>query len=402
MNPRISLLSIFIGASLAAAAEWSQFRGPGGSGAADDNSLPTTWSQTQNVKWKADLPGRSAASPVVFGKKVFVTAATGARLERLHVLCLDADTGKTLWHRQLAATGNTACHPKSSMAAPTPCVNADGVYCLFATADLAAFDLDGNLKWYRSLVGDYPDISNQVGMAASPVLWKDFLIVPMDSTGDSFIAAIDTRYGKNIWKVDRPKDINWVTPTVRTIGDRTEIIFATTKDTQAYNAADGKKAWSLPNAGPSIPSAQLAGDRVVLPIATGVTCLKPDGGKMTEVWSSPKLASGYTTPIVYRDRVYAIGRAGTLICADLKNGKEVWSERIGKGKAQFWASPIASDGMIFAFDDAGNCTVVKADDEPKVLAVNEMKAEILGTPAIANGCMYIQTVTGIYCISAKK
>src|SRR5262249_24880273 len=121
-----------------------------------------------------------------------------------------------------------------------------------------------------------------------------------------------------------------------------------------------------------------------------------------EVWSSPKLASGYTSPIVYRNRVYAIGRAGTLICADLKNGKEIWSERIGKGTAQFWPSPIASDGMIFTFDDAGNCTVVKADDEPKVLAVNEMKTEILGTPAIANGCMFIQTVDGIYCISAKK
>jgi outer membrane protein assembly factor BamB len=401
MKFSLTFAFVMVVTSFAAAAEWSQFRGPGGSGAADDNSLPTTWSPTQNIKWKVELPGRSAASPVVFGKKVFVTAATGARMERLHVLCLDADTGKTLWHRQLTATGNTACHPKSSMAAPTPCVNADGVYCLFATTDLAAFDLDGNQKWYRSLVGDYPDISNQVGMAASPVLWKDFLIVPMDSTGDSFIAAIDTRYGKNVWKVDRPKDINWVTPTVRTVGDRAEVIFGSGKETVAYNAADGKKSWSVNDEASGVPTAQIAGDRVLLPIG-GVTCLKPDGQKMTEVWKSQKLSSGYTTPLVYRDRVYAIGKAGTVVCVDLKNGKEVWTERIGKGKGTYWASPIASDGMIFTFDDAGICSVLRADDDPKVLAMNDMKAEILGTPAIANGCMYIQTVNGIYCISAKK
>jgi outer membrane protein assembly factor BamB len=401
MKSLLKLICALATASVVTAGDWPQFRGPEGNGVADVTGLPTTWGPAENVKWKVDLPGRSAASPVVFGKKIFVTSATGPRLERLHVICLDADSGKTLWHRQLTATGNTACHPKSSMASPTPCVNADGVYCLFATADLAAFDLDGNLKWYRSLTGDYPDISNQVGMAASPVLWKDFLIVPMDTTGDSFLAAIDTRYGKNIWKVERPKDINWITPTVRTVKDRTEIIFATNKDTQAYNAADGAKAWSLPKAGASVPTALVAGDRVILPFGGGVVCLKPEANKMAEVWTSPKLTSGYTTPIVYRDRVYAIGRAGTFICVDLKNGKEIWTERIAKGKGQFWASPIASDGMLFTFDDAGICTVLQAGDEPKVLAVNDLKTEILGTPAIANGCLYIQTVNSIYCIAKK-
>lgn len=397
----ITTLACAVFASCALAADWPQFRGPDGSGVADETGLPNSWSPTENVKWKVDLPGRSAASPVVFGKKVFVTSATGPRLERLHVLCLDADTGKTLWHRELTATGSTACHPKSSMAAPTPCVNADGVYCLFATADLAAFDHDGNLKWYRSLVGDYPDISNQVGMAASPVLWRDSLIVPMDTVGDSFLAAIDTQYGRNIWKVDRPKDINWVTPTVRTIKDRTEIIFAANKEARAYDATDGKKTWSIATPGASVPTAQLAGDRVLLPVGGGVSCLKPEGDKMVEAWKSPKLASGYTTPIVYRDRVYAINSAGTVNCVNLQTGKEVWSERIAKGKGQFWASPIASDGMIFGFDDAGICTVLKAGDEPKVISVNDMKVEILGTPAIANGCMYIQTVNGMYCIGKK-
>jgi outer membrane protein assembly factor BamB len=402
MNLRITLAAGLLLVGIAAAGGWPQFRGPNASGVSDETGLPTTWGPTANVKWKADLPGRSVASPVVWGKKVFVTAATGPKFERLHTFCLDADTGKVLWHRELAATGYTACHPKSSMAAPTPCADADAVYCLFATADLAAYDHAGNLKWYRSLAGDYPGISNQVGMGASPVLAGDRLIVPMDSVGDSFLAAIDTTYGQNIWKVARPKDINWVTPTIRVNGKRTEVIFAAAQEAVAYDAADGKKVWSFGAPGPSVPTAVLAGERVLLPVAGGLACLKPDGDKMVEAWRSPKLASGYTSPLVYRDRVYAIGRAGTMICSDLKTGKEVWSERIGKGKGQFWASPVAADGHVFAFDDAGNCSVLKAGDEAKLVAQNDLKAEIMGTAAIANGALYVPTVNGLYCIAKKQ
>lgn len=402
MNLRITLAAALLAAGLAAAGNWTQFRGPNAAGVSDETGLPTTWGPTENVRWKADLPGRSVASPVVFGKKVYVTAATGPKFERLHTLCLDADTGKVLWHRELAATGYTACHPKSSMAAPTPCADASGVYCLFATADLAAYDHGGNLKWYRSLASDYPNISNQVGMAASPVLLNDRLIVPMDSVGDSFLAALDTTYGQNIWKVDRPKDINWVTPTMRTNGLRTEVIFAAAQETVAYDAADGKKAWSFTAPGASIPTAVLHRERVLLPVAGGLACLRPDGDKMAEVWRSPKLASGYTSPLVYRDRVYAIGRAGTMICSDPATGKDVWSERIGKGKGAFWASPIAADGYVFAFDDTGLCSVLKAGDEPKLVAQNDMKAEIMGTPAIANGALYIPTVNGLYCVAKKR
>jgi outer membrane protein assembly factor BamB len=403
MTVRLAFALLFVTAGLASAGDWPQFRGPGGSGVSDETGLPTTWGPDENVRWKADLPGRSVASPIVVGKRVFISAASGPKMDRLHALCLDADTGKVLWHRQFAATGSTACHPKSSMAAPTPCANADGVYFLFATADLAAFDLDGNLRWYRSLVTDYPDISNQVGMAASPVLWKDFLIVPMDTVGDSFLAAVDTKYGKNVWKTERPRDINWVTPTLRDLGNKAEVIFSAATETRAYDAATGKKTWSVAAPGPSIPTAVLAGEQVLLPVAGGLSLLKPDGEGMAEVWKSPKLATGYTSPLVYRDRVYGIGRAGTLISADLKTGKDVWSERVGKGKGQFWASPVAADGMVFTFDDAGICTVVRSGGEQaKVVATNDLKAEIMGTPAVARRALFIPTSNGLYCIAVKK
>ena len=403
MSARLALFALSLTVGFANAGDWPQFRGPNASGVSDEKDLPTSWGPTENVKWKVETPGRSVASPVVFGKKVFVTSSSGVRNDRMHVQCFDADTGKLLWHRQLTATGNTGHHPKSSMAAPSPCVNAEGVYCLFASADMAAYDLDGNLKWYRSLAEDYPNIANQVGMASSPILYKDFLIVPMDTAGDSFLAAVDTTYGKNVWKIERPREINWVTPTLRKTGETAELVFANPKETIAYGVTDGKKSWSVAAEGGSVPTAVTAGDKILLPTRGTLVCVQPgENGTMKELWKSAKLAPGNATPLVYDGKVYSIGRAGTLLAANLADGKELWSERVSKGKGAFWASPIAGDGKIYTFDDAGICTVLKAGDTASVLASNDLKEEIMGTPALANGSIYIRTVAGLYCISQKK
>ena len=180
---RSALLSACLLSTMCLAADWPQFRGPNASGVAPDSTLPVKFSATENLKWKSAVVGRSVASPVIVDGKIYVTSASGVRGDRLHVLCYALADGKLLWERQLTATGNTGCHPKSSMAAPTAVADKDGVYALFATGDLAAFASDGTLKWYRSLVGDYPGIGNQVGMASSPVLFKNTLVIPMDNQG---------------------------------------------------------------------------------------------------------------------------------------------------------------------------------------------------------------------------
>jgi outer membrane protein assembly factor BamB len=400
------VLSILLPASLAAAGDWPQFRGPEGSGVSDETGLPVKWGPKENVRWKVDVAGRSVSSPVVVGGRVYVTSASGVRsekvesLNRLHVFCFDAKDGKELWHRQLAATGNTGSHPKSSMAAPTPVATADGVYALFATADLAAFDRDGNLRWYRSLASDYPKIANQVGMAASPVLAGDVLVVPMDSDGESFLAAVSTKDGKNLWKVERPKDINWVTPAVRTAGGRSEILFQSRFGLTAYDPKAGKKLWNHATESSTIPTPVVVGDEVLM-MGKGLVCLKPKAEGNPEVaWTSQKLNSGSCTPVAYQDHIYNVSGAGVLVCAD-KYGKEVWTERLKKGK--YWASPVAADGKVYVSSDEGVVTVVQAGGEnPTVLATNDLKEEIMGTPAIADGAIYVQTVGGLYCIGKKK
>jgi outer membrane protein assembly factor BamB len=396
---RFTIVSLIALASTftASAGDWSQFKGPNASGVSTDKNLPTEWSKDKGIKWKTALPARGVSSPVVAANKVYITCSSGVRDDRLHVLCFDAATGKQLWHRQLQGTGGTACHPKTCMAANTPVADESGVYALFATGDLAAFDADGTLRWYRSLVGDYPSITNQVGMASSPVLVKDRLIVPMDNSGESFIAAVDTKYGKNVWKVERPRDINWVTPLVREVAGKTEVLFAGSAGMTAYDATNGDKRWTFKGGAGSIPTAALDGDALYLPVA-GVSKVKlTDSGVAGDPqWKTASLQNGMSSPLVYGGRVYTASGQGFIACGDAKTGKELYKERL---KGTFSASPIAGDGKIYCFSEAGICSVLKADsNEFEILATNELGEEILGTPAIANGLIFIRTDKAIYAV----
>ncbi|HEV3438763.1 MAG TPA: PQQ-binding-like beta-propeller repeat protein [Gemmata sp.] len=393
----LAALLAFSHAASLIAGDWSQFKGPNASGVSPEKNLPTEWSKDKGIKWKTPLPARGVSSPVVVGNKVYITCSSGTRDDRLHVLCFDATTGKQLWHRQLQGTGGTACHPKTCMAANTPVADETGVYALFATGDLVAFDADGTLRWYRSLVGDYPTITNQVGMASSPVLVKDRLIVPMDNAGDSFIAAVDTKYGKNVWKVERPRDINWVTPLVRELPGKTEVLFAGSAGLTSYDAANGDKRWTYKGGAGSIPTAALDGDSLYLPVA-GVSKVKlNESGVVGEPeWKAAALQNGMSSPLVYGGKVYAANGQGFVSCADAKTGKQLYKERV---KGAFSASPIAGDGKVYCLNETGVCTVLKAEsNEFDILATNDLGEETLGTPAIANGLIFIRTDKAVYAI----
>ena len=329
-----------------------------------------------------------------------VLVLDNASNRRLHVLCFDEVTGKKLWERQFVSTGNTNCHPKSCMAAPTPVTDGKVVFALFATGDLAAIERDGSLLWYRSLETDYPGIANQVGMAASPLLYDGTLIVPMDNSGDSFLAGLDARTGKNRWKVERVRDINWMTPVLHVQGGKTSVLFQTERAVTAYDPRTGKERWTAPTEkGSTIPS-PVVGDDMVFAPGSPLVALKPgaDGTTPQVVWSSNKLSSGFASPLLYGDRLYALTRTG-VNCVRAKDGELLWQERI---KGPFSASPVVADGKMYIVTEDGFVTVLKLGNKPEVLAVNEMDDVILATPAIANGCLYLRSDKYLYCIGEKK
>lgn len=388
---RIAIVMALVCSSLAPAADWSQFRGPGALGVSDEKGLPTGFTEKEGVRWKAPLPARGVSSPVVVGDKVFVTCSGGVNDDRLHVLAFDTKTGSQLWHREYTATGLTTAHPKTCMAAPTPVADKDAVYALFATGDLVALDHTGNQLWYRSIVGDYPTVSNQVGMASSPVLAAGKLIVPMENTGESFIAALDVKTGKNVWKTARPKGQNWTTPTVRAAKDGTEVLFQGAKGLAAYDADTGSEKWTH-KLGGQIPSPTAVGDDLLV-CGAGVVRLRAKEGGWEEAWKATKLALGDTTPLVYDGKMYtADPRAGAVYCTDAKTGKPIWDEKVVGAKQTFSASPVAADGKVYTLTLKGTLTVFKAGGtEAEVLGTSEVGAGCLATPAISGGAVFIRT-----------
>lgn len=383
----------------ACAGDWPQFRGPGGTAISDEKGLPAKWSATENVRWKAELPGGGVSSPVIAGGRVYVTAATGYRQRRLHIVCFDASSGAKKWERQLATTGNTQCHPKTSMAAPTPVTDGRHVYTLFATGDLAAFDRDGDLLWYRALQRDYPEITNQVGMAASPVLAGDTLLLPLENAGDSFALGVDVKTGRNRWKVPRRRDINWVTPTVTRFRGKTAALFQTAGEITAYDTENGGILWSFHSDRlGSVPSPALVDDLVIVPGEPSVALRILGDGRPEVVWKSRKLKAAYASPVVYQGRIYAMTDIG-VTCLDAATGKQLWSERLGRGSS---ASPVIADGKLYIAKEEGDTSVIELGEKPKIIANNDLKETLLATPAIADGAIYLRTEKHLYCIAAKK
>lgn len=398
---RASLSMLLLAASVSLRAEDSpQFRGPDGNGISKETGLPVNWSQKENIRWKAPLPGRGLSCPIVAGKRVFVTACSGPDQKRLHVICFHADTGDKLWHRQLWATGNTVCHDKTNMAAPTPVTDGKRVYALFATCDLACFDIDGNLVWYRSLEGDYPTVGNNVGMAASPVLCNDLVIVCLETTGASFAAGIDTTTGRNRWKIDRPRIISWVSPIVIKNSGKDEVVFQGPSDLSAHDAVTGKSTWSLKGSFSNIPSPSF-GDGMVLVPGGQLQAVRPGKGKSKPevVWGSAKLSTAYGSPLLYRGLVYTINARGVVNCADSATGRPIWGQRL---EGAFAASPLAADGKIYFVSEEGATTVLQAGPEFRVLASNALPDTFLATPVAAAGALFLRSDSNLYCIARTK
>jgi outer membrane protein assembly factor BamB len=398
------ILTIVVGLSVGSqlwADESPQFRGPGGSSVSKETKLPEKWSATENIRWKADLPGKGLSNPVIAGGRAYVTATAAYQQKREVVLCFDVRSGKKLWERQLWATGTTQAHPKTNMAAPTPITDGDRVYALFATGDLVCYDKDGDLVWYRSLVADYPTVGNNVGMAASPTIWNDVLLICMENVGESFAAGINKHTGENRWRVDRPRGINWVSPIVTTTNGQPEVLFQGTDGIHAYDPFTGKKKWSSPKMRNLAYASLTSNDGVVFAVSDKFTALRPAAGKEEPeiLWQSIKLRPGYCSPIAHDGLLYVVNGGGIVNCAEAKTGEILWTHRL---EGAFAATPMLADGKLYVINETGVTTVLQAGKELKVLATNKIDDTFLATPVAADEAIFLRSDSALYCIGPRK
>jgi len=374
-------------------ADWLTFRGPGGASVVPAGALPTELS-AEAIRWSAALPGRGLSGALVVGDRVFVTTSDGPTQDKLHLVCLDAATGKLLWDRQVLATGRTMCHSKTSVAAPTPCSDGRQVYAVFSSNDVVCTDLDGNLRWIRGITYDYPNVSNSLGMASSPLVAGDVLVVPVENDSESYTIGLDVVTGANRWRLDRPKGANWTSPVVLAPG---LVALQSKTGVDAIRVADGSTAWRYADGADTVASSCLA-DGVLYVPSNGVTALALDAAdparEPKQVWRNNQLAPATASGLVAGDAVYSLNRGDVLTAGERATGKRKWQLRL---QGPFSGTPVTDGAHLWAVNEAGLVQVVNlGDTEGKVVSTLDLGDEILASPAVAGGSMYVRSNTKLY------
>lgn len=436
MSRVIAAVLAFLAPSLHAQANWPQFRGPS-AGVVEDGILPDTWSATENVVWKTEIPGRAWSSPVVWGQRIFLTSAVSEgdtetpkkglylggnrqkpsdKTHRWMVYCIDLGGGKILWE-QVAhkAVPRHPLHVKNTYASETPVTDGQRVYAYFGNVGLYCYDMNGEPLWSKEFAS--VKTSNNWGTAASPVLYADKLFIQNDNNEQSYLLALDKKTGEQIWRVDRDEKSNWATPYVWTNELRTELVTSGKGKVRSYDL-DGRLLWELGGMSSIVIPTPFAKDGLlyvtsgyvgdkkrpifaIRPGAQGDITLKDDQTSNQYIAWRQKQGGPYNpSPIVYGDYLYVLYDRGFLNCYDAKTGQEVYSrQQIAAGATAFTSSPWANDGKLFCLSEDGDTFVIQAGPEFKVLGKNALNEMCMATPAAAQGSLIIRTFSKLYRIA---
>jgi outer membrane protein assembly factor BamB len=421
---RFVVMLIGIGASFAEADDfvetrhenWHQWRGPNANGVAPNADPPVRWDASTNVKWKVEIPGSSASTPIVWGDRIFLLTAIetdrkpedppvrqparGRRIPALTtpspttlyqfgILCLNRESGALLWKKvateQVPHEGH---HPSHGYASSSPTTNGEFVYASFGSRGLFCFDLDGNLHWDT----DFGDMETKLGFGegTSPVLHGDALIVNWDHEGQSFIARLDARTGEEIWRVPRDEGSTWATPFVVEHNGAIQVVTNGTKRTRSYDLATGNVIWQCGGQ---------KGNPIPTPLAYQDTVFCMTGfqgfalyaiplnarGDITDsdqfVWRQNDSAPYVASAVLYNDLLYYTKeRRGILSCVDAATGKVLYKDQRLPETGMLYASLAAASGRIYVTNRNGTTFVIKHGEKYNVISTNKLGEGIDASP----------------------
>lgn len=438
---RASLVGIVLLASTTAvvrAENWPQWRGPAGIGTTSERNLPTRWSESENVGWKARLGGLGLSSPVVWGDRVFVTSQVGggvlrggrhptfvqgedpaavgerplggARAEggdkvEFLVEAFDRKDGRRLWEYRLPAEGElSAVHEKHNLASASAVTDGQAVYAWFGTGQLVALDTLGKPLWKRHLGKENSPFEIGWGHTSSPVIYKDSLILLCYHTPSSYLLAVDRRTGKQRWRTERGKEVlSYSTPLVVDSAKGAELIVNSSKGLEAYDPATGAALWLYPEDSrfpipmPVHHEGTLYASRgyrsgPYVAIRTGG---RGDISGSHVRWRVPTGAP-YVSSLVHAEGViFMAGDVGIVTAVDAATGERIWQERVG---GVFSASPVAADGKVYLLSESGEAVVLRAGRTFEVMARNRLNGRILASPAVSSGRLFFRTDDHVYAI----
>jgi outer membrane protein assembly factor BamB len=414
------------------AANWPQWRGPSGMGVSDEKNLPTQWGVGKNIKWKTPIAGRGHSSPIVWGNRIFLTTAiegdlvpgakavkhmngdkefvhpdsVGAnRQHTFKVVCVDRETGKILWE-QIAFQGTPYDdrHRKSSYAASTPTTDGKLVYAFFGSEGLYAYDMKGKLAWKADL-GKLGTVG--MGTGTSPIIYENLVLVQCDEENGagSFIAAVDTKTGKQVWKTPRQVQVSWSTPLLVRTAKRAEVIASGTEAIIAYDPATGKELWRHKgvesNAIPSpVANSEMVFVAAGFPAKIAMAINLGGAGDLAETvaWKYSKGTAYVPSPILYGEYLYLTTDRGILTCLDAKTGTVKYEGGRIPIPATFTASPVAFDNKILLTSEDGDTFIIKAGPTHEILGTNSIGEPVYASPAIADGRIFIRGEKNLYAI----
>lgn len=396
----------------AAAADWAEFRGPGGQGHSTSTDVPLTWSESENITWKTAIPGLGWSSPSVAGNQIWLTTATEDG-HSLRAICVERDSGKLTHDIEVFHLDDPgSIHALNSHASPTPLVEGNKVYVHYGAHGTAALSTDGEILWKTKLA-----YAHQHGPGGSPVVYKDLVIIACDGADVQYVVALDKHTGEVRWKHDRkhisaerkrgelPVPMAYCTPLLLEIDGRTQLVSLGSDAIVAYEPSTGEEIWHYRYSGYSNVSRPVMAHGMLF-LSTGFGTpefhgIKAGGqGDVTEsnaVWKNDKgsVVPMDVSPLVVGDELYTISDAGIAICYDAKTGKQHWQKRLG---GKFWASPVYADGRIYSLDDSGKTIVLKPGTEFEQLAANQLDGATQASPAIVDGAIFLRTDKFLYRI----
>jgi outer membrane protein assembly factor BamB len=410
---------------------WPQWRGPFFNGVARGDA-PTTWSDTTNIKWRAQIPGRGHSTPVIWGDKIFLTTAvatskpaeaatpaqgrgreSGPQVEhRFEVLCLDRKTGKVIWQRTAkVATPHEGFHRAyGSFASNSPATDGKFVYASFGSRGVYAYDFNGKLIWEKDL-NVQMKMRNAFGEGAAPLVVGNRLFLVFDQESESFMVALDKRNGKELWRAARDERSSWSTPFAIEHGGRTHVVVSATK-VRSYDAESGKVLWESAGLGANVIPAPVYQNGTVY-VMSGYRDPKLMAIKLGKegdisnsdaiLWSHTRGLAYTTSPVLHDNKLYVVTDNGMISVFNATSGEAHYAQTRFPKPYNIKASPVAANGKLYQATEDGDVVVMKLGEKFEILATNTLEDQVfIATPVIAGGEILLRGQNTLFCISEKK
>jgi outer membrane protein assembly factor BamB len=412
---------------------WPQWRGPLMTGVAPQAKPPLDWSETRNVRWKVEIPGRGSATPVVWGDRIYVLTAvpTGKRaaapaavsgdsgrgprgtpadsVQEFTALALDRRDGKVIWRRVVRQElPHEGTHATGSWASASAATDGELLFAHFGSRGLYALDREGKVVWEKDL-GDM-NVKLGFGEGSSPALAGERLFVQWDHEGDSFIVALDRRTGRELWRQQRDERTSWASPLVVEHGGAAQVVTSATNRVRSYDAASGRVLWQTPGMTQNAIPTPVHADGLVF-LTSGfrgnallAVRLAEARGELDAAqavaWKTDRDTPYVPSPLLWGGELYVLkGNNGLLSAFNAKTGERLYGPERLEGVPNVYASPLGADGRIYVAGREGTVAVVQRGAVFKLLAANTLDDGFDASPVAVGSELYLRGNRFLYRIS---